>query len=54
MAQSNDGGIKIRCPYCRRVFLFKPKKKDSETAEGKINPRVSCPYCEASIQLPKV
>ena len=43
--------IKVRCPYCRRVFLFKPKTHP----KGESAPRhrkVHCPYCDSPLLLP--
>ena len=50
MVKTEDG-LKIRCPYCTKVFIFKPKKRQ-EGQEIRMVKRIQCPYCESGIQLP--
>ncbi len=38
---------KVKCPYCKRVFLWKLKGSGSEKATVSI----SCPYCKEQLVL---
>ena len=46
-----EDGVKVRCPYCTKVFIFKPKKRQ-EGDEVRMVKLIQCPYCESGIQLP--
>ena len=48
-----DDSIKIRCPYCSKVFVYKPKPQ-VKGEEIRMVRLIHCPYCESGIQLPNI
>ncbi|MGJ3522261.1 hypothetical protein ACR4XJ_04435 [Nitratidesulfovibrio sp. D1] len=41
-------GLRVRCPYCHKVFMMRKKLPASETARI----RVKCPNCREEVLLP--
>ncbi len=48
MPPDDQEGLRVRCPYCRKVFMMRKKQPTSESARI----RVTCPNCGEVILLP--
>lgn len=48
MQQDDAEGLKIRCPYCHKVFMVRKKIPTSE----KSRVRFTCPSCGQEVLLP--
>lgn len=46
-----EDGLRVRCPYCSKIFIFKSKKR-AEGEEVRMVKLIQCPYCDSDIQLP--
>lgn len=51
MVEKQDKEVRVRCPYCKRVFLFKPKKHKAEGGPVR-HRKTHCPYCDSPLILP--
>ncbi|MGE4299881.1 MAG: hypothetical protein AB7E47_17830 [Desulfovibrionaceae bacterium] len=40
---------KVRCPYCKKVFLWKPVNVSGDVATVNLH----CPYCKENLVLKK-
>ncbi|WP_035064968.1 hypothetical protein [Nitratidesulfovibrio termitidis] len=48
MPPDDQEGLRVRCPYCHKVFMMRKKLPSSEAARI----RVKCPNCGEDILLP--
>jgi DNA-directed RNA polymerase subunit RPC12/RpoP len=48
MPPDDQEGLRVRCPYCHKVFMMRKKQPSSEAARI----RVKCPNCGEDILLP--
>ena len=48
MQSADQEGVRIRCPYCQKVFMLRKKQPLSES--GKL--KMKCPHCGEEVLLP--